>query len=124
VKQVLITLLVVPLVASGVLALLNWVFRRRGSNFSVVVSVISQWLVMAVIWTVLGQLLQSYGVLEEPGRALYTRSPLPFGVFAFILGTWQYRLARAGALVRASRLFRWSQVGWFVILLADHGVFR
>ena len=33
----------------------------------------------------------------------------------------QYRLARAGALRQASRVFVWSQLGWLLLLLAEHG---
>jgi hypothetical protein len=124
VKHVLVTLIVAPLVATGFLAILNWLFRRRGSSFSAVASVISQWLVMALIWTFLGHLLQTYAAIEEPARTVYTRSPLAFGLFAVILGTWQYRLARAREPARAARVFRWSQITWLVLMLVDRGVFR
>ncbi len=123
-KHVLVTLIVVPLAAAGILALLNWVFRRRGTSFSVVASVLSQWLVMAVIWTFLGQLLQTYGPVEETSRAVSTRSPLAFGLFAVVLGTWQYRLARAREPAQAARVFLWSQIAWFVLMLVDRGMLR
>jgi hypothetical protein len=124
VKHVLVTLIVVPLVAGAVLAFLNWVFRRRGSNFSAVASVISQWLVMAVIWTFVGQFLETYGPAEETSRVVSTRPPVAFAVFAVILGTWQYRLVRARETVRAGRVFLWSQIAWLVLMLVDRGVFR
>jgi hypothetical protein len=124
VKHVLLTLIVVPLIAGGVLATLNWVFRRRGGSFPTVVSVVSQWLVMALVWTFLGQLLETYGPTQATVRVVSTRPPLAFGLFAVILGTWQYRLIRAREPVQAGRVFLWSQVAWLVLMLVDRGVFR
>jgi len=118
VKHILVAVLVIPLVASGVFALLNWVFRARGSSFPLAVSVISQWLVMYLVWALVGTLIQSYDLFDQPGR--YTK--YGFGIFAIVFGLWQYRLARAGAITHAARVFLWSQLGWLCLVLADHGV--
>jgi len=112
VKRVLVALLLVPLAAGALFALLNWFFRRRGSSFPLVASVLSQWLVAYLVWTLLGALVEASGVLGEAGRAPYTR---------YGFGLWQYRLARAGAARQASRVFVWSQIGWLLLLLAERG---
>lgn len=117
-KHVLLTLLVVPLAAAAVLGVLNWVFRRRGSNFPLVVSVLSQWLVAYLAWALLGVVVESARIFEAP--ASYTR--YGFGLFALVFGLWQYRLARAGDVRLASRVFVWSQVGWLLLVLAERGV--
>jgi hypothetical protein len=120
VKQVLLALLVIPLAASAVFAFLGWLLRRRGSSFPLVASVISQWLVMYVVWTVGGALVQSYAIFGEADRTPYSR--YGFVVFAIIFGIWQYRLARAGETRSAARVFLWSQVGWLVLVLVEGGV--
>jgi len=120
VKQVLVALLLVPLLAGGVFTLLNWVFRRRGSSFHLVASVLSQWLVAYLAWTLVGALVDSREFLGEPAHFRYTRHG--FVLFALVFGLWQYRLARAGALRHATRVFVWSQVGWLLLLLAEHGM--
>jgi hypothetical protein len=120
VKQVLLALLVIPLAASAVFAFLGWLFRRRGSSFPLVASVCSQWLVMYVVWTVVGALVQSYVIFGEAGRTPYTR--YGFVIFATIFGIWQYRLARAGDTRSAARVFFWSQVGWLALVLVEAGV--
>ena len=118
-RQVLVAVLVLPILASAVFATLGWILRRRGSSFPLVASVISQWLVMYLIWALVWGLIQASGVFDEPGRTYYTK--YGFGLFALVLGLWQYRLARAGDDAAAARVFRWSQVGWLVLVLAEHG---
>lgn len=119
-KHVLLALLLVPLAAGAAFALLDWAFRRRGSSFQLVASVLSQWLVAYLAWTLIGALAESYGLLGERGGASYTR--YGFGIFAVLFGLWQYRLARAGATRQASRVFVWSQIGWLLVMLAERGV--
>jgi hypothetical protein len=119
VKQVLLTLLVLPLAAGAALGVLNWVLRRRGSSFPLVASVLSQWLVMGLVWTLVGGALQEWSIIGEPGRSYYTK--YGFAVFAAVFGLWQYRLARAGDATGAARVFLWSQVGWLVLVLAERG---
>jgi hypothetical protein len=118
VKRVLVALLLVPLAATALFGLLNWVFRRRGSSFPLVASVLSQWLVAYLVWALLGALVESSGLFE--GRVSYTK--YGFGLFAVIFGLWQYRLARAGETRQASRVFMWSQIGWLLLVLAERGV--
>lgn len=118
-KQVLVVLVVVPLVASAVFGLLNWVLRRRGGNFPLIASVLSQWLVAYLIWTLAGALVEAYGFFDAAGGPPYTR--YGYGLFAVVFGLWQYRLARAGAPRQAARVFAWSQVGWLLLVLAEHG---
>ena len=118
-KRLLVALLLVPLVAGALFALLNWFLRRRGSSFPLVASVLSQWLVAYVVWTLLGALVEASGIFGDAGRAPYTQ--YGFGLFAMIFGVWQYRLARAGAARQASRVFVWSQIGWLLLLLAERG---
>lgn len=120
VKQVLMALIMLPLAAGAVFALLNWLFRRRGSNFSLVASVISQWLVMYLVWTLVGGLLQASDIWGGSGPSSYTK--YGFGLVAVVLGLLQYRLARAGATTSAARVFFWSQIGWLLLILVDHGV--
>ncbi len=117
-KHVLVTLLIVPLMAAAVLGLLNWFFRRRGSDFSLLVSVVSQWLVAYLAWTLITGVVQSLTGLDEPGGARYLR--FGFLPLAAILGTWQYRLARAGATRQAARVFLWGQMVWLLLLVAEH----
>lgn len=118
-KQVLTALLVVPLVLGGVFALLRWVFGRRGSNFDLVASVVSQWLVAYMVWTLAGAVIEHYGLFAEGRRLVYTK--WGFGLFAAIFGLWQYRLARAGETRQAARVFAWSQIGWLGLVLAERG---
>jgi hypothetical protein len=120
VKQVLVTLVVVPLVASALFAALNWILRRRGSSFPLLASVASQWLVMYLVWTLVLGLVEALGLSGTPGRIYYTG--YGFGLFALVFGVWQYRLARAGERTGAARVFLWSQFGWLVLVLAERGV--
>jgi hypothetical protein len=120
VKQLLLALVVIPIAGSAVFAFLGWLFRRRGSSFPLVASVTSQWLVMYVVWTVAGALVQSWGIFGEAARTPYTR--YGFVVFGTIFGMWQYRLARAGETRSAARVFLWSQLGWLVLVLVEEGV--
>jgi hypothetical protein len=122
VKHVLVTLIVVPLGAAAVFAVLNWFFRRRGADFSLVASVIAQWLVAYLVWTLIMAAVEALDGGEQPRRVLYMT--YGFGIFATLLGLWQYRLARAGARQHAARVFLWGQVGWFVLVLAERGTFR
>jgi hypothetical protein len=119
VKRVLVALLVVPLAAAAIFGVLGLVFRRRRSSFPVLASVVSQWLIAYMLWTLAAALAESYGLLERRSHLGYTRSG--FGLFAIIFGVWQYRLARAGAGRQASRVFAWSQIGWLLLMLAEHG---
>ena len=118
-KRVLVALLVLPLAVTAIFGALGWVLRRRGSNFPLVASVVSQWLVAYMLWTLAAALVESYGLLAPRGHAAYTR--YGFGLVAVIFGLWQYRLARAGAVMQASRVFVLSQVGWLLLVLAEHG---
>jgi hypothetical protein len=122
VKHVLLTLVVVPLVAGAAIALLDWAFRRRGASFPLLASVLSQWAVAFVGWTLAAGLLQAWTAPGEPGRGTWATYGFP--LFAVVVGTWQYRLARTGARERAARLFRWSQLGWLLVLLTAHGAFE
>lgn len=117
-KRVLVALLVVPLAATVVFGVLSWVLRRRGSSFPLVASVLSQWLVAYLAWTLVGSVVEASGVFDAPSS--YTR--YGFGLFALVFGLWQYRLARAGDARQASRVFVWSQVGWLLLVLAERGV--
>jgi hypothetical protein len=119
-KHVLVALVVAPLVAAGVLAALNWIFRRRGSDFSLVASVVSQWLVAYLAWTFIVAAIERIAGGEQ--SRLYTT--YGFVLFAVLPGLWQYRLARAGARQRAARIFMWSQVGWLLLVLAERGALR
>jgi len=119
VKRVLAVLLVVPLAVAVVLGVLGRVFRRRRSSLPVIASVASQWLVAYMLWTLAAELAEGYGLLEPKGYFGYTR--YGFGLFAIIFGLWQFRLARAGAVRQASRVFVWSQIGWLLLVLAEHG---
>ncbi len=118
-KRVLVALLLVPLAATAIFGVLGWVFRRRGSSFPLIASVVSQWLVAYMLWTLAAALVESSGLLEPRDHVGYTR--YGFGLFAVIFGVWQYRLARAGAARQASRVFVWSQIGWLLLVLAEHG---
>jgi hypothetical protein len=115
VKHVVVTLVVVPLVAAAVFGALNWFFRRRGADFSLVASVIAQWLVAYLVWTLAVAVVESFRGVEEERRALYTT--YGFAVFAALMGLWQYRLARAGARQQAARVFLWAQMAWLALLL-------
>lgn len=121
-KHVLLSLVVVPLVAAAVLGTLNWFFRRRGTDFSLVASVMAQWLVAYLIWTLLMVAVDSVDGVDQPRRALYTT--YGFGLFAALLGLWQYRLAQTGARQHAARVFLWGQVGWLLLVLAERGALR
>ena len=118
-KRVLAALLVIPLAVAAVLGVLGWVFRRRRSSLPVIASVASQWLVAYMLWTLAAALAEGYGLLEPRGYFGYTR--YGFGLFAIIFGLWQFRLARAGAVRQASRVFVWSQIGWLLLVLAERG---
>lgn len=117
-KRVLVALLLIPLAASAVFGLLGWFFRRRGASFPLLASVLAQWLIAYMAWTLLGTVVET-SRLFGGGRAPYTG--YGFGVFAVMFGVWQYRLARAGEARQASRVFVWSQIGWLVLVLAEHG---
>jgi hypothetical protein len=119
VKHVVVSLVVVPLVAAAVLGTLNWFYRRRGADFSLVASVIAQWLVAYLVWTLLGVAVDSVDGVDQPRRALYTT--YGFVLFAALLGLWQYRLTRAGAHQYAARVFLWGQIGWLLLVLAERG---
>ena len=71
------------------------------------------------VTTLAAELAEGYGLLEPRGYFGYTR--YGFGLFAIVFGVWQFRLARAGAVRQASRVFVWSQIGWLLLVLAEHG---
>jgi hypothetical protein len=120
VKHVLVTLVVVPLMAAAAFGLLNWFFRRRGASFSLVASITARWVVAYMVWALVAGLLHEYGLAPD-GRPALTKWGL--APFALVAGVVQYRLARAGAHQHAERVFVWGQVGWLVLVLADHGAF-
>jgi hypothetical protein len=122
VKHVIVSLVVVPLVAAAVLGTLNWFLRRRGGDFSLVASVIAQWLVAYLAWTVVNAAVDSLGGVDQPRRVVYTT--YGFVVFAALLGLWQYRLARSGARRQAAQVFGWGQLGWLLLILVERGVLR
>ena len=119
-KHVLVTLVVVPLMAAAAFGLLNWLFRRRGASFSLVASIMARWVVAYMVWALVAGLLHEYGLAPD-GRPELTRWGL--APFALVAGVVQYRLARAGAHQHAERVFVWGQIGWLVLVLADHGAF-
>jgi hypothetical protein len=118
-KHVFLTFVIVPLVAAAVFGTLGWLFRRRGTSFALVASIASRWVVAYVAWALVNGVLAHYGFAPDH-RAPWTTWAL--APFALIAGIVQYRLARAGAAQHAERVFVWSQVGWLVVVLMDHGL--
>ena len=119
-KHVFVTLVVVPLVGAALFGVLNWFYRRKGASFSLVASISARWVVAYVVWALVAGLLRQYGFAPE-GRVPWTTWGL--APFALVAGMVQYRLLRAGAREHADRVFVWGQVGWLVLVLADHGAF-
>jgi hypothetical protein len=88
---------------------------RSGSRASLLISVIAYWLGAWVLWTFVGGLALSSGVLRTYDGSL-------FGLLALGLGAWQYRMRVRAGLEPALAIFVGGQLAWLVVVLLQNGL--
>ena len=88
---------------------------RRGSRFSVLLTVVSGWLAAWVLWGFAGGLAAHYGVLQ-------TYDGTPFTILAIVGGIWQYRTHVRRGREPALAVFVGGQLLWLGVVLVLNGV--
>ena len=88
---------------------------RRGSRFSVLITVVTGWLAAWVLWGFVGGLAAHYGVLGTYDSTL-------FAVLAIIGGVWQYRTYVRKGREPALAVFVAGQLLWLGVILVQNGV--
>ena len=88
---------------------------RRGSRFSVLLTVVSGWLAAWVLWGFAGGLAARYGVLQTYDGTL-------FAILAIVGGIWQYRTYVRRGREPALAVFVGAQLVWLGVVLVMNGV--
>jgi len=90
-------------------------FGRRGSRPAALISVLSGWLGAWVLWSFVGGLAASHGVLD-------TYDGSWFALLALVGGFWQYRTQVQLGRERGLAVFVAGQLVWLAVVLVRNGV--